>query len=896
MPCSFRRRHLLIFALAGGLAVANADELEEALDANDLVTAEQLLEALAADWQEAWEESRDPDDAKELASTLLALGIVERQLGRGEEALPHLERATSLLEDGDHAILADALEALALTAQDLGKYVAAQSHLRKVIELRQALPPDQREELLSLARDHLALNLLVQGNYREAGALIQSTLAKTPTGDTVARARRLGYLGRYLHTLGSNSRAAAAFREALALPLANPELRLSLRSQLALSELRLGKIEEARIGIEESANQARKLYRDPASMFRAAPYLNNLGALDLKLGNPTQARHAFAESLELLEQSLGHGHPALIVPLNNLGCADLATGRHQDADQSLRRAADLQARHLPRLHLRVAETARNQARNALLAGDPDALDEIERATDIGVELLDDLIRDGSEQERLNFLQLLDLVSLPCATGDASRIADVLIASKARLLEAMLADGKSTRPPTVGWEEVQATLLPGMALVDTCRYISADSEAEARYGAIVLLPEGPPKWVPLGNAAELDRWLEAFRNRLSWRAGMLAGDTTRPPPLTLRGILRALHAGFWEPVARELPEGTEHVAFSPDGALHFLPLPALLDRDLRSLCRHHLQVTTVSSARDLLNPPPVQRLDAGKWVGMGVSDFPKRKGAPGEDPLMKLLAGLAPMPGTTEEIKRIKRLAPRGSEFHLDAAVNETALAGLKESPGVLHLGCHAFFLPTATTSGAVVDFDENAGLLLAGGLLLHRAALRGPESPLLDDHDDLMFPGEVAKLPLRGTRLVTLSSCESGAGTVVSGEGMLGLRRGFALAGAREVLVALWQVSDPSTPFFMERFYQLALASDRPAQALWQTQREFLATATNDREFEIAVLRYGPFILSQNFALAGGGEIVAPPLSSGFRWRWIAISLPLLAYFAARCSRGKPAA
>jgi CHAT domain-containing protein/tetratricopeptide (TPR) repeat protein len=896
MPRFTRRHPVLTFALAVGMTTAGANDLETALDANDWVTAEPLLEALVIDWQRTWETNKHTDDAKELGSTLLALGIVERQLGKGGEALPHLENAVLLLGEADAEILADALEALALTQQDLGKAAAAESNLRKVIQLRQTLPADKRETSLRLGLDHLALNLLVQGKYREAGTLIQSTLAGTPPAETGARARRLGYLGRYLHTLGSNSRAAAAFREALALPVKDPELRLSLRSQLALSELRLGKIDEARLGIEDSATEARRLYRDPASMFRAAPYLNNLGALDLKLGNPTQARHAFAESFELLEQSLGPDHPSLIVPLNNLGCTDQALGRYREADASLQRAADLQARHLPRLHLRVAETARNQARNALLAGDPDARDEIERATGIGVELLDDLIQQGSEQERLNFLQLLDLVSLPCATEDPSRIADVLIASKARLLDAMLVDAKAKRSPSIGWQQVQATLRPGMAFVDTCRYLPAESGAEARYGAIVLLPEGPPKWIPLGNAAELDRWLEAFRKRLAWCAGMLAGETTRPPPLTLQGILRALHAGFWEPVARALPAGTEHVAFSPDGGLHFLPLPALLDRDLRPLCHHHLQVTTVSSGRDLLNPPPAQRLDAVKWLGMGVSDFPKRKGAPGEDPLMNLLAGLGPMPGTAEEIRRIKRLAPRGSKFHLDAAVNETALAGLKDSPGVLHLGCHAFFLPTATTRGAVMDFDENAGLLLAGGLLLHRAALRGPECPLLDDHDDLMFPCEVAELPLQGTRLVTLSSCESGAGTLVSGEGVLGLRRGFALAGAREVVVALWQVSDRSTPAFMERFYHLALASDRPAQALWQTQREFLATATNGRDFEIAVLRYCPFILSQNFALAAGGEIVAPPLETGFPWRWTAISLPLLAYFAARCSRGKPAA
>jgi CHAT domain-containing protein len=350
------------------------------------------------------------------------------------------------------------------------------------------------------------------------------------------------------------------------------------------------------------------------------------------------------------------------------------------------------------------------------------------------------------------------------------------------------------------------------------------------------------------------------------------------------------------VARELPAGTEHVAFSPDASLHFLPLPALLDRQMRPLCQQHRQVTTVSSARDLLNPAPDQRLAAAKWLAMGVSDFPKREGDPGEDPLLNLLAGLEPMPGTADEIRRIKRLAPRGSKFHRNEAATEAALTGLKEAPGVLHLGCHAFFLATETTGGSLVDFDEDAGLLYSGGLLLHAAALRGPESPQVDDQDDLMFPSEVARLPLRGTRLVTLSSCESGAGTVVSGEGMLGLRRGFALAGAREVVVALWQVSDRSTPAFMERFYQLALASDRPAQALWQTQREFLTAAATQREFEAAVLRFCPFVVSQNTTLSTGGEIEAPPPGTPFPWQWLALPLPLLAYVAARWSLRKPAA
>ncbi len=892
MQCSSGRRHLLKLALALSLTTVAAADLEDAFQTNDLAAAERELESLAAEWTSVAEKSGDPEDSKELGLTFQALGIVERQLGKPDEALLHLEQAVRRLDGADGAVRADVLEALALTLQDLGKSGEAEVQIRKVIELRQMLPLETREPSLSTGRDHLALNLLAQGKYREAGILIQTTLAATPPSEPAARARRLGHHGRYLHTLGSHSRAAAVFREALALPFEDPELRLSLLSQLALSEMRLGKLDEARAGIEDAANRARDIYHDPAARFRAAPYLNNLGALDFKLGNLPQARIAFAESLDLLERSLGREHPALMVPLNNLGCIDQAAGRYREADTSLQRASALQNRHLPRLHLRVAETARNLARNALLSGSPDAPEKIDHATNIGLELLDELIRQGSEQERLNFLQLLDLVSLSCATGDADRIARVLAASKARLLDAMLADGEAANATAADWQAVQATLRPGMAFVDACRYTTAGAEGEARYGAVVLLPDGPPKWVPLGSAADLDRWLAAFRQRLAWRATTQAGDPTPPPALKLRAILRALHAGFWEPLINELPAGTEHLAFSPDGALHFLPLPALLDRQMRPLCSLHSQVTTVTSARDLLNPPAGQSLAATKWIAMGVSEFPKRDSVLGEEPLLDLLAGLGAMPGTADEIGRIQALAPRGSAFFLNETATEATLTSLTEAPGVLHLGCHAFFLSPGPASGAIVDFDENADFLYSGGLLLHAAALREPDSPLLDDRDDLLFPSEVAKLPLHGTRLVTLSSCESGAGTLVSGEGMLGLRRGFALAGAREVVVALWQVSDRSTPAFMERFYQLALASDRPAQALWQTQREFL-TAASDDEFELAVLRFCPFVLSQNTALSAGGGIDTPPPARSFPWRWLAIVLPLAAYLTARLSRRK---
>jgi CHAT domain-containing protein/tetratricopeptide (TPR) repeat protein len=855
-----------------------------ALDTNDLAAAEEELEALVADWETAWQKDRSDENAVELGRALQALGVIERQAGKANEALPHLQTAVERLATDTPAGRADALEALALTEQDLGQPSESEKHLRQVIELR----PEGAERLQGL--DNLAFNLLAQGKFPEASELFRKTLDATPPTDTESRARRLGNLGRYFHVLGSHARAAETFHEALALKIQNPEVRLSLSSQLALANLRLGKTEEARKGLEEAANEARTLYQQQ-SPFRAVPFFNNLGALDLDLGDAANARSSFAYAVELLEASFGKDHPSLITPLNNLGAAEQVEGNYQNAETALRRAAALQEKHLPRVHLETAETARNLARNALLSGSPNATAEIDHATELGIAVLDELIGHGSEQERLNFLQRHDLVSLPCVTGDAPRIANVLLATKARLFDAMLSNGKNGAIPD--WRTVQKSLTSGSALVDATRFTALDGTDG--YGAIILLPEGPPKWVPLGSEENLQRWLASFRERLSWRASALAGKNTTPPALKLRGILRSLHEKFWEPVSRELPAGVQHIAFSPDGALHFLPLPALMDEGMQPLCSRFLQVATLTSGRDLLNPPASTKLSATPWELLGVSEFPKSKTPPDGDRLLELLASLDDMPGTADELDRLARLAPNKSKFRRDKAATETALSGLKQAPAVLHLGCHAFFLADDLAPGVALDFDERADLLYSGGLLLHGAALRKADSPVYAPDDDLLYPAEVAKLPLQGTRLVTLSSCESGAGTAVSGEGLLGLRRGFALAGAREVVVALWPVSDRSTPAFMERFYQLALASDRPAQALWQCQREFLAKAANDEEFESAVLRYAPFVLSQNTPLATGEEIAASAIKPSIPWKRLALALPLLAFFAARILKRRAA-
>jgi len=73
--------------------------------------------------------------------------------------------------------------------------------------------------------------------------------------------------------------------------------------------------------------------------------------------------------------------------------------------------------------------------------------------------------------------------------------------------------------------------------------------------------------------------------------------------------------------------------------------------------------------------------------------------------------------------------------------------------------------------------------------------------------DGILYSGEIYNLRLNAD-LVVLSACETGLGTIVKGEGMLGLARGFTYAGAKNLLVSLWQVADKSTAELMTQFYK----------------------------------------------------------------------------------------
>jgi len=94
-----------------------------------------------------------------------------------------------------------------------------------------------------------------------------------------------------------------------------------------------------------------------------------------------------------------------------------------------------------------------------------------------------------------------------------------------------------------------------------------------------------------------------------------------------------------------------------------------------------------------------------------------------------------------------------------------------------------------------------------------------------------LYARDVISHPLRAS-LVTISTCY-GAGTrSYAGEGLVGLSWAFLRAGAHNVIGALWEVNDISTPQLMDRFYAELAKGERPEAALRTAKLSLLNSGT----------------------------------------------------------------
>ena len=134
------------------------------------------------------------------------------------------------------------------------------------------------------------------------------------------------------------------------------------------------------------------------------------------------------------------------------------------------------------------------------------------------------------------------------------------------------------------------------------------------------------------------------------------------------------------------------------------------------------------------------------------------------------------------------------------------------------------------------------GLALAGANLKH------------DVHaDGILTALEATGLNLWGTKLVTLSACDTGLGEVRNGEGVYGLRRAFMLAGAETLVMSLWPVSDSIARETMVAYYTGLKAGLGRGDALRQAKLAMMRRRVRQHPFY-----WASFIQSGEWATLDG--------------------------------------
>ena len=246
--------------------------------------------------------------------------------------------------------------------------------------------------------------------------------------------------------------------------------------------------------------------------------------------------------------------------------------------------------------------------------------------------------------------------------------------------------------------------------------------------------------------------------------------------------KALYDTLLRPIEAFIGGGSLLVV--PHGALHYVPFAALHDGKAFVVQRRALRYLPSASTLRYLKPMRTSVPDA--ILVLGNPDLGDRH---------------YDLPMAEKEARMIAALLP-GSQLLVRAQASESAFKKFAPDFHYLHVASHGEF---------------NADNALQSRLVLSRSG----------EDDGSLTVTELYGLHLDAD-LVTLSACETGLGTILSGDDVIGLGRGFLYAGSSNVVASLWAVDDLATLYLMKRFYVHIKGAMPKREALRQAQIETL--------------------------------------------------------------------
>ena len=233
------------------------------------------------------------------------------------------------------------------------------------------------------------------------------------------------------------------------------------------------------------------------------------------------------------------------------------------------------------------------------------------------------------------------------------------------------------------------------------------------------------------------------------------------------------------------EKTGKVFVVPDGILNSLNFETLLVPDPQP--RYWIEDVTLSSASSLRM---LKAFHAEHSKGAGNLLLFGDAIQPNDD--------FPPLPKAAVEMESIKKHFPPTNEqvFSRDQANPPAYLASKPERFFYIHFVAHGTASRLSPLDSAIVLSKTTS-----------------------EDDSSKLYARDIIHHPLHA-ELVTVSTCRSAGARAYSGEGLVGLSWAFVRAGAHNVIGALWDVSDASTPQLMDELYGGLKKGETPDAAL----------------------------------------------------------------------------
>lgn len=398
---------------------------------------------------------------------------------------------------------------------------------------------------------------------------------------------------------------------------------------------------------------------------------------------------------------------------------------------------------------------------------------------------------------------------------------------------------------IHWSELKEKLDSNAAVIEFVHFQNRylDTSNKVYYAALVVKRNyARPHFVLLFEEKSIDSLLTIGIERQADYVNALYSVNQRGARL-LETRKRSLAELIFQPLQPEL-QGIQTIYYAPTGLLYRINLDAIPLSETEVLADRY-RCVTLNSTRQLLNPLRFkpESNDAILYGGIEFdcdrhADSTAINSREGQGNLISFQAPTALrganwdyLPGTLREVEQIEGLMNKAgvsvkSLKGCDATEESFKLLESKPaSPRILHFATHGYFFPDLNEDQFNIHYKNSnepvfktsdqpmlrSGLILANG----NNTWKG-HSGSNGKEDGILTADEISQMNLSNTELIVLSACETGLGHIDENEGVYGLQRAFKIAGAKYLIMSLWQVPDKQTSLLMNTFYTKWLGTEGP--------------------------------------------------------------------------------